>query len=164
MTDTYDVSILKVSAVNHFIQRAHCSSTSPSWRPPLSSSPEPVCVSAGSGPSPAASWPQSKKAALVITTQKTTSTYFHRFITSPPTKNSVQMKPPLYYTIGSFPFEDSVSIFVLISPNDASLQKTKYKFKLLLKVCRIANNKEAASDWDNNNEWVVHSSCHSDWH
>ncbi|CAB1318778.1 unnamed protein product [Coregonus sp. 'balchen'] len=47
---TYAVSILKVSAVNHFIQRAHCSSTSP-WCLPLSSSPEPVWVSAASKPS-----------------------------------------------------------------------------------------------------------------
>lgn len=52
---TYAVSMPNVSAVNHFIHRAHCSSTSPSCLP-LSSSPEPVRASAASEPSPAVSW------------------------------------------------------------------------------------------------------------
>lgn len=55
VSQTYAVSMLKVSAVNHFIQRAHCSSTSP-WCLLLSSSPEPVWVSAASIPSPPVSW------------------------------------------------------------------------------------------------------------
>ncbi len=54
-----------VSAVNHFMHKAHCSSTSPSCLP-LSSSPDPVRASAASEPSPAVSY--HKHSLLVKTT------------------------------------------------------------------------------------------------
>lgn len=100
-----------VSAVNHFIHRAHCSSTSPSCLP-LSSSPDPVRVSAASEPSAAVSCQNILRLRLWENKQAIVR------------NNAVTIIIIIYndITTVSLPFDDSVSMLVGSSRNVASLK------------------------------------------
>lgn len=115
--NTYAVSMPNVSAVNHFIHRAHCSSTSPSCLP-LSSSPDPVRASAASEPSPAVSCHTGKQ--LIISTKTMECVKWKKQVSYTQKQRHVIMSN--YVTIPSLPFEDSVSMLMGSSPNAASLK------------------------------------------
>lgn len=113
--------------MNHFMHRAHCSSTSPSCRP-LSSSGDPVRASAASEPSA----PVSCQKANVWRINK-------MHVNAYKLAESVQKTPQAYTgdtklilcirsvdsTTPSLPFDDSVSMLAGASRNVASLKSTK---------------------------------------